>query len=147
MEPAALVTLGSDSIQHTAIRVSRFLNHGRKDRFSVALKVVEQVVGRVKLRALTLIHHQHVVVVDDGVQAVRDGQHRGVHEGLPYRPLDLLVGFLVHVGRGFVHDQDFRVDRQGPPQAEQLLLTHGEPLPTRRDLRVKLVRHAPDGLI
>ena len=51
----------------------------------------EERVGGVELGHPALVQHEEAVAVDDGVQAVGDGQHRALGELAPDRPLDLRV--------------------------------------------------------
>ena len=59
---------------------------------------------------------QNAVVVDDGVQPVRDTQDSGFCKLLAHRLLDELVRASVHVGRALVHDDDPRATRGGTGQ-------------------------------
>ena len=69
-------------------------------------------------------HHNHLVVVSDGVQSVGDGDDSGVLELGVDALLDEVVGFHVHVRCDFIQDQELVVAKQCPRQAQQLLLPH-----------------------
>lgn len=55
----------------------------RRWSLHTARSYLEQRVGRVKLGHIAVVHNQDAIRVHDGVQAVRDGEHRAVSEGRP----------------------------------------------------------------
>ena len=82
------------------------------DDFGVPARVVdhlrehaalyEQIVRSTRLGDSSSVHHDHLVVVGDGVQPVRDGDDRGVPELGLDAVLDEVVGPHVHVRSGLV---------------------------------------------
>ena len=65
-----------------------------------------------------------LVVVDDGVDAVRDGEDGAVLELVADGLLDALVRLEVDGGGGLVEHEHARVPQERARQAEQLALAH-----------------------
>lgn len=72
----------------------------------------QQLCRRVKLLEVTRVKQQDSVRVDDGVQPVRNRQHRTIAEGGTDGLLYKAVGGVVNVGRGLVKHQDLGVAQQ-----------------------------------
>ena len=64
------------------------------------------------------------VIVHNGVDSVRNRQHRAVSKLSPYRWLDEVVGLRVYGRRRLIKDQHFSLAQQRTSQAHQLLLTN-----------------------
>ncbi len=73
---------------------------------------------------IALVQDENLVVVDDGLQAVRDGDDGACQ--LADRLLDLAVGSVVDGGGGLVHDEHGRVLEHGAREAEELALALGQ---------------------
>ena len=52
------------------------------------------------------------IIVHDGVEPVRNGEHCAVSEFTPNRLLNELIRFQVHRGRGFIENQDLTFTEQ-----------------------------------
>ena len=70
------------------------------------------------------VHHEHLVVVGDRVEPVRDGDDGGLPELGLDAVLDEVVGHHVHVRSGLVEHQELVLPQQRAGQAEQLFLSH-----------------------
>lgn len=88
----------------------------------------QQLMRGADLHNLPLVHHDDLVVVGDRVQPVRDGDHSGLLEFGLDAGLDEVVRLHVHIGSGFVQDQELVLAQEGASQAEQLFLADREHL-------------------
>mmetsp|Transcript_9688 Transcript_9688/g.24848 ORF Transcript_9688/g.24848 Transcript_9688/m.24848 type:complete len:296 (-) Transcript_9688:710-1597(-) len=88
--------------------------------------VLQQVVGRVVLSDGTAVHDGDAVVVDDGVEAVGDGEDGARVELRADGRLDQVVGGEVDGGGGLVHEDEARALEQHAREAEQLHLARRE---------------------
>ena len=52
------------------------------------------------------------IVIHNGVEPVRNGEHCAVSELTPNRLLNELISFQVHRGRGFIENQDLTFTEQ-----------------------------------
>lgn len=93
-----------------------------------------------------VVHHQHLIGMLDGRQAVRDDQCGAFGHQALQRILHQSLGFVVQRGSGFVEDQDRGVtqDRAGDRQA--LALAAGQQRAVLADRGLQLLRHARDEL-
>ncbi len=93
-----------------------------------------------------VVHHQHLIGMLDGRQAVRDDQRGAFGHQALQRILHQSLGFVVQRGSGFVEDQDRGVtqDRAGDRQA--LALAAGQQRAVLADRGLQLLRHARDEL-
>ena len=94
------------------------------DHFGEGSVVLNELVRLSDFDDSAPAHHNHLVVVSDGVQSVGDGDDRGVLELGVDALLDEVVGFHVHIRFGFIQDQELVVPKQCLRQAQQLLLPH-----------------------
>jgi len=86
--------------------------------------LADEVLGRAELRDLTLIKHDDAVRVEDGVDAVGDGDDGAVREkGRAQRRLQHAVCLHVHGRRRLVEHQDVGRCQQGACQGHELPLT------------------------
>ncbi len=99
--------------------------------------VVEEVLRGVKLPDLPLVQHHDLVVVEDRVEPVGDGQHRTTLELLPDGGLDEVVRLQVDGGSGLVQDEHLGLAQERPAQTEQLSLAHAQVLAALTDLVVE----------
>jgi len=90
------------------------------------LVVVNQVLRRIVFGQFASCQHQDTVVINDGVQAMGNGEHRAGLELAANRGLHQSVGVVVHRRGGFVQEQNPRRAQQGPGQAQELALAHAE---------------------
>lgn len=77
-----------------------------------------------------LQHHQVVGQARDlvgGVADIEDGDGQALMQPLQVRQ-DLLLALVVQGGQGLVHQQDSRVDRERPGDADALALAAGQAL-------------------
>mmetsp|Transcript_11183 Transcript_11183/g.45038 ORF Transcript_11183/g.45038 Transcript_11183/m.45038 type:complete len:396 (+) Transcript_11183:38-1225(+) len=95
----------------------------------------------------TVLEADHLVVLDDGVDAVRDGQDRASGELIGDDVLHHLVRLEVHRRRRLVEAHDFSVPQQGPRQAEHLPLSGAVVLAVLRDGRREPDTVLADGLL
>lgn len=72
-----------------------------------------------------------LVVVEDGLDPVRDGDKGASREALAQDELNQSVGVAVHLGRGLVQDQDAWFPQQRPRQTHQLSLPYAETMTPR----------------
>lgn len=79
----------------------------------------------------------HLVGVDDGVEAVRDGEHGAGGEVVADGALDERVRARVHIGCSFVQQQHAVAPRAGARQAHQLPRAHAEVAAALRHLLVQ----------
>ena len=93
----------------------------------------EKIPGAVKLHNPSLVHDQHSVGIDDGVDAVGNGEHRAVAELSANGLLDECVRVEVDGRRRLVQHQNASTTKQCPRQTDQLTLTHGQVGPILRD--------------
>ena len=96
------------------------LTHAAED----ASLLRDQIVWIAELDHRALVQDENLVVVDDGLQTMRDGD--GCVLDLADRLLDLGVGGVVDGCRSFVHEEDFGVLEHGAGEAEELALALGE---------------------
>ena len=75
-------------------------------------------------------------------QPVGDGDRGAALNQVVQRLLDLALGFRVDRRRGFVQDQDRRVDQQGPRDRNPLPLAAGERLAALAHQRIVAVGQA-----
>ena len=83
-----------------------------------------QFVRAPNLHYSTSVHHDHLVVVGDRVEPVRDGDDSGLLELGLDAVLDEVVSRHVHVRSGLVKHQELVLPQQCTSQAKQLFLTH-----------------------
>ena len=100
----------------------RVLGHAVED----GLLVGQEVVRAVELGDVALVQHHHPVAVHDGVEPVGDGDDGALRELLPDGGLHQVVSLQVHGRGGLVQDEDLGLPQEGPGQAHELSLTHGE---------------------
>ena len=84
--------------------------------------VGHQIGDRVVLGNAATVHHEHTVVVVDGVDAMRYGEHGHVGELAAYGALNEVVGLEVDRGGRLVYAQYATIGDEGARQAHQLLL-------------------------
>ena len=97
----------------------------------------EQLQRRLELLHGSLVQDQDLVVVEDRVESVGDGDDRAVAELSPDRLLNQFVRLQIHGRRRFVHDEDLALPQDGPREAEQLLLTHRHVTPALREFEIE----------
>jgi len=106
----------------------------------------QQFVVRATFDNAAMIHHQHLVGMFDGGQAMGDHQRGALGHQALQGVLHQALGFVVERSGGFIQDQDRRIaqDRAGDRQA--LALAAGEQRTVLTDRRLQLLRHARDEL-
>jgi hypothetical protein len=100
----------------------------------------QQLIWCTFLHDRTFVHHYDFIVVSHGVEAVGDGDDRGVLELLPDALLDEVVRLHVHVRCRLVHYQETVPPQQRPAQAQKLPLPHGKYLGHVGDVLFQLAR-------
>mmetsp|Transcript_17443 Transcript_17443/g.43902 ORF Transcript_17443/g.43902 Transcript_17443/m.43902 type:complete len:479 (-) Transcript_17443:2985-4421(-) len=89
------------------------------------LGVSQQLGGARRLLEHTSLHHQHLVGLDHGVQAVGNSDDGARLKHTLDHGLHLLLGVGVHGGGGLVQAQHGHLAQVGARQAHQLLLAQG----------------------
>mmetsp|Transcript_22087 Transcript_22087/g.70542 ORF Transcript_22087/g.70542 Transcript_22087/m.70542 type:complete len:314 (+) Transcript_22087:197-1138(+) len=97
---------------------AQLVHHGREDRAGVG----QQAARRVELGENARVEHENAVRVDDGVEAVRNGDNGAVREGGADSVLDEAVGLVVDRAGGLVEQEHFGLREHRPGEAEQLAL-------------------------
>jgi hypothetical protein len=91
-----------------------------------ALGVREELLRGVVLDDLALVHHHHLVRVQDRVQAMCHRQTSRIGELLSNGFLNGSIGFNIHRSCGLVHDDDARLGEKGARNAEELSLPNAK---------------------
>lgn len=107
-------------------------------------RVVHEGLGSVELADRAVGEHEDAVGVDDGVEAVGDGEDGGGGELLEDQLLNDFFGFDVDVGGGFVHEDNAVLLEDGADDADELFLARSEVLAVGLDLLVEAERVAEE---
>lgn len=99
----------------------RALTHALEDA-----ALVVQPQRAVELRDQPRVHDADAVVVDDGLETMRNAEQCLAFEAVDNCFLDLGVGLEVDRGRGFVADDDLGAADEGSGEREELSLAQGE---------------------
>ena len=96
----------------------------------------------------SVLHHDDLVAVADGGEAVGDGDHAAVHprQHPVQRVLYQLLVLGVQRRRRFVEQQNRGVAQDGARDGDPLLLPAGELVPALADDHVQALRHLVDEL-
>lgn len=85
---------------------------------------------------LSRLKQQHLIRVDDRVDAMRDRKHGRLFEGAFNQLLDLFLSHDVDVGGSLIQHDNLVLAEDGPADADQLLLAGGEGRPVTFQLEV-----------
>lgn len=94
--------------------------------------VAHQLLRAAKFFHFSKAQHQNLVALYDGVQPVRYREHRRVGERALDESLYLLFGDHVDVGGRFVEDDDARLPKDSPTDADELSFARAEVLAVLR---------------
>ena len=92
------------------------------------LFVGHEGLGRVEFDGHALVHHKHLITLDDGVESVGDAHDCCSQEFLINELLNCLFGDHIDVRGGFVEDDDFVAAEDSPDDADELALADAEVL-------------------
>eukprot|EP00968_Pinguiococcus_pyrenoidosus_P002884 scaffold167_cov244-Pinguiococcus_pyrenoidosus.AAC.1 len=99
------------------------------DRSELAVRILQELRGRAVLENVAVAQHENAIVVHDGVDAVRDGQDRGIGKLLAQGPLNETVRSGVDGAGGLVKKQQLAPADEGAREAKHLALAEGEIAP------------------
>ena len=112
--------MGSLSLALEDFQVAAHLAHAMEH----AIGLADEVERIAELDDLALVQDEDLVVVDDGLQAMCDGE--GSVFDLADGVLDPGVGGVVDGGSGFIHEQDLGCFEERTGEAEELTLALGK---------------------
>src|SRR5205823_12640911 len=106
-----------------------------------------QVFVGATLHNQALLQDENLVDITQGAEAVRDHDHRAIHDQLVQRVHDLGIGRNVEGGSGLVEDQDGGVAQESAGNGNTLPLTAGEILALLSYGGIVAFRQVHDGLV
>lgn len=89
----------------------------------LAFLIVHQVVWAVIFQDVAEAENEDAIACNDSVETMCNRDHSGLFELGRDQVLDLLLGHHIDVGRRLVEDDQLRLSKDGPANAEQLSLS------------------------
>ena len=105
----------------------------------VALFVFEELLRLIELKDLTFTQDENLVGLNDGLKTMGNCDDSAMLELLRDQGLDLLLGYDIDVGSGFIKKDDLILTQNSTTDANQLLLTRTEVSTIFSDFEVKLI--------